>query len=211
MSEFASFNFATLSKSDSYKLLVSTVMPRPIAWITTRAENGSVNAAPFSFFNAISSDPPLLVVGFSAAPDRDEKDTLAHIRTTGEFVVHLISHDLVEAMNITAANAPRGTEELDLAGLHTLPSTAISTPRIAEAPVAFECKLQQMIEPGATSTIVLGRILQMHLREDVFANREKLYVDPHKLDLIGRMAGTGGYCTTRDQFEIERLSWPLKK
>lgn len=211
MAEFASFDLTTLSKSDTYKLLASTVMPRPIAWITTQAENGTVNAAPFSFFNVVSSDPPLLAVCFSAAPDRDFKDTLVYIREKKEFVVQMISRELAEAMNITATNTPRGDDELQLAGLHTAPSVAIKTPRIAEAPVAFECKEYQVIEPGGSSIILLGRVVHMHVREDVFSNRERLYIDPHKLDLIGRMAGTGGYCTTREQFHIERLSWPLEK
>lgn len=206
---FASFDILNMPRSASYKLLASTIMPRPIAWITTRASNGTVNAAPFSFFNIVSSDPPMVAVSFSAAPDREGKDTLANIRETGEFVVHMVSRDLAEAMNVTATNVPRDMSEIDFAGLSLTDCVKVQTPRIAEAPVAFECTRFQVIEPGGSSTIVLGSIVYAHVREDVFEDRERLHLDPHKLDLIGRMHGAGGYCTTRDIFHIDRLSWPL--
>lgn len=206
----ASFDFATLPTADSYKLLASTVMPRPIGWITTLAENGTVNAAPFSFFNVVCADPPLLIVSFATAPDRDGKDTLANIRATGEFVVHMVSRGLAEAMNITATNAPRGTDETKLAGLTLTPSVEVKVPRITEAPVAYECRHFQTIETGGVSTLLLGRVVYGYVLEEAFVDREQLYLDPAKLDLIGRMHGAGGYCTTRDLFHIDRLSWPLE-
>jgi len=117
---------------------------------------------------------------------------------------------LAQAMNITATNAPRGVDETRLAGLELVKSEVVDVPRIAGSPVGLECKLFQVIETGGTGTIVLGKIVYMHVRESAFANREKLYVDPAQLRLIARMHGAGGYCTTRDTFTIDRLSWPLE-
>ena len=112
-------------------------------------------------------------------------------------------------MNITATNAPRGTDETSLAGLDLIPSAIIEVPRIAASPVGLECRLFQIIEPGGTSVIVLARVLYAHVRTEAFANLERLYIDPHKLRLIGRMHGSGGYCRTTDIFTIDRKSWPL--
>jgi flavin reductase (DIM6/NTAB) family NADH-FMN oxidoreductase RutF len=203
----ARFDFATTAKPDIYKLLASTVMPRPIAWITSLDAEGRVNAAPFSFFNAVSSDPPLFAVGFSGASDRDGKDTLANIRTTGELVINLVSEELADAMNITAIDAPRGTDELALAGLATAPSEHVKAPRIAASPVSYECNVFQIIETGGAGTVLLARALAVHVRHDAFANKERLYLNPSNMRLVGRMHGTGGYSTTRDEFEIQRLSW----
>ena len=206
--EFAHFDLGAMSKADGYKLLASVILPRPIAWVVTRDAEG-LNAAPFSFFNILSADPPLVAIGFSGASDRDGKDTLANIKARGEFVANLVPEELAQAMNITATNAPRGTDETKLAGLELTPCEVVDVPRIAASPVGLECKLFQVIETGGTGTIVLGKIVWAHVRASAFTNLEKLYVDPSKLRLIGRMHGAGGYCTTRDTFNIERLSWPL--
>ncbi len=206
----STFNLSELSKGDSYKLIASLVMPRPIAWITTVDLQGVVNAAPYSFFNLVSSDPPLAAIGFSGASDRDAKDTLANIRATGELVINLVSEELAEAMNITATNAPRGMDELALAGLETAASVLVKPPRIAAAPVSMECRTFQLIEPGGNGTVLLASVLQVHVRSDAFLNEARLHVDSDVLRLVGRMHGGGGYCTTRDLFEMERPAWPLK-
>lgn len=206
----STFNLSAMSTGDSYKLIASLVMPRPIAWITTLDAEGVVNAAPFSFFNLVSADPPLAAVGFSGASDREAKDTLANIRATGELVINLVSEDLADAMNITAINAPRGTDELSLAGLETLASSQIRPPRIAASPVSMECRTWQMLQPGESSTILLATILQVHVAKDAFEDEARLHIDPSKLKLIGRMHGGGGYCTTRDLFEVERKTWPVE-
>ena len=207
--EFAHFDLGAMSKTDGYKLLASLIMPRPIAWVVSRDAEG-VNAAPFSFFNVLSADPPLVAIGFSGASDRDGKDTLTNIRAQGEFVVNLVPEELAQAMNVTAANAPRGVDETQLAGLALVKCEVVNVPRIEASPVGLECTLFQVIETGGTGTIVLGRIVYAHVRASAFANLEKLYVDPSQLRLIGRMHGAGGYCTTREMFNIERLSWPLE-
>ena len=207
---FAHFDLGAMSKADGYKLLASVILPRPIAWVVSRDAEGVLNAAPFSFFNILSADPPLVAIGFSGAADRDGKDTLGNIKALGEFVVNLVPEELAQAMNITATNAPRGTDETKLAGLELTKCEVVKVPRIVGSPVGLECKLFQEIATGGTGTIVLARIVYAHVRESAFKNLEKLYVDPAQLRLIGRMHGAGGYCTTRDTFTIERLSWPLE-
>ncbi len=208
---FSHFDLSSMPKGDVYKLLASVILPRPIAWVVSRSGAGALNAAPYSFFNILSADPPLLAISFSAAPDRDGKDSLANIRERGEFVVNMVPEELAEAMNVTATNAPRGTDETRLAGLELAPSRQVTVPRIAGSPVALECRLFQIIEPGGTSTIVLGRVVYVHVRTAAFADVETLHIDPAKLRLIGRMHGGGGYTRTRDVFNIDRKSWPLEK
>jgi len=210
MEKFEHFDLAAMAKLDSYKLLVSTILPRPIAWVTSRDEAGVLNAAPFSFFNILSSDPPILAIGFGVPADRACKDTLSNIRARGEFVVNLVPEELAEAMNITATNAPRGVDETKLAGLELAASEVVDVPRIAGSPVAMECKMFQVVETGGPGTIVLGKVERLHVRSSVFKDVEKLYVDPAQMRLIARMHGAGGYCTTRDTFTIERKSWPLE-
>jgi len=207
---FSHFDLSTLSLADGYKLLASVILPRPIAWVVSRDADGGMNAAPFSFFNIVSSDPPIVAISFSSAPDRGEKDTLSNILARGEFVVNMVPEELAEAMNITATNAPRGVDETKLAGLELLPSAVVDVPRIAGSPAALECKLLETLNFGGTSTICLGRIVYVHVRTTAFENVERLYIDPAQMKLIGRMHGSGGYTTTRDVFQIERKSWPLK-
>jgi len=198
-----------MTKGDAYKLLASVILPRPIAWVVSKSAAGDLNAAPFSFFNILSSDPPLLAISFSSAPDREGKDTLAFIRERGEFVVNMVPEELADAMNTTATNAPRGTDETQLAGLALLPSKLVDVPRIAGSPVALECRLFETVQPGGASTILLGRIVYVHVKTSAFEDLGRLHIDPAQLRLIGRMHGGGGYCTTRDTFYIERKSWPL--
>lgn len=206
---FTHFDIPSMAKPDAYKLLASVIMPRPIAWVVSRDASGALNAAPFSFFNILSADPPLVAISFSAAPDREGKDTFANVRAHGQFVVNMVPEELAQEMNITATNAPRGTDETRLAGLDLAPSAVVDVPRIAASPVALECKLFQILEPGGSSSIVLARIVYAHVRTSAFADVNKLYIDPHKLRLIGRMHGAGGYCRTTDIFTIDRKSWPL--
>jgi flavin reductase (DIM6/NTAB) family NADH-FMN oxidoreductase RutF len=205
---FAHFELGTMPKGDVYKLLAATILPRPIAWVVSRDAHGCVNAAPFSFFNILASDPPIVAIGFSSAPDREGKDTLANIRATGEFVINLVPEELASEMNITATNAPRGTDETQLAGLEMASCALLDVPRIAASPVALECQLWQEVDPGGSSTIVLAKVIYAHVRESAFLDVSRLHIDTTQLRLIGRMAGTGGYTTTKDLFEIDRKAWP---
>ena len=206
---FSHFDLDALTKSDAYKLLASVILPRPIAWVVSKDNAGELNAAPFSFFNILSSDPPLVAISISAAPDRALKDTLANIRERGEFVVNMVPEELAEAMNLTATNAPRGTDETVVAGLELAPCTQVDVPRIAGSPVALECKLFETLQPGGATVIVLGRIVYVHVRTSAFEDVDRLHINPAQMRLIGRMHGGGGYCTTRDIFTVERKNWPL--
>ncbi len=206
---FSLFDLSAMPQADVYKLLASVILPRPIAWIVSKNDAGEVNAAPYSFFNILGSDPPVIAVGFSNAPDRDTKDSLYNIRQRGEFVVNLVPEELAEAMNITATNAPRGTDETHLAGLALAPGIVVDVPRIAGSPVALECRLFETINLGGSSTIMLAKIVYVQVRTSAFEEVDRLHIDPARMRLIGRMHGGGGYCTTRDLFNIERKRWPL--
>ena len=207
------FDFETMSAQDCYKLVVSSVVPRPIAWVVTQDEAGIVNAAPYSFFNAFSDNP--VVVGFGAGPRPAGalKDTADNIRRTGEFVVNLVPESAIHGMNATAIDFPPGVDELAEAGLSKLPSSKIKPPRIAESPVALECVTFQLI-PAGRHTIVLGRVVAMHINDDCMLDAAKFYVDTPKLGLVGRMHGRGWYTRTEDRIEVPRLTvaeWEAKK
>lgn len=207
---FTHFDLSKLATAEAYKLLVSVVVPRPIAWITSRDLEGGLNVAPFSFFNMLAADPPVVGVGFSDASDRDSKDTHHNIRARGEFVVNMVPEELTEEMNITATNAPRGTDEAQLAGLELAPSMVVDVPRLAGSPVNLECKLLEFRNYGGSSTICLAQVLYAHVRNDAIVNPERFHFDASALHLVGRMHGAGGYTRTRDIFTIERKNWPLK-
>jgi len=208
------FDFATISAKDRYKLLVSTVVPRPIAWIVSQDLRGELNAAPFSFFNALAGDPPVVGIGIGSHDHVRPKDTRRNIRETKQFVVNLVSEETAEAMNITAIEFEHGVNELSQAGLTVVPSSYLKPPRIAESPVSMECELLQIVELGPESGLVLGRVLAMHVREDFVIDPAKHHIDTPKLKLIGRMHGSGWYTRTSDLFSIDRISreaWKQRK
>ncbi len=208
------FDFADTTNKDVYKLLVATIGPRPIAWVTTQDVDGTVNAAPFSFFNAMSGNPPVVAFGIGGRAPGDVKDTGGNIRRTGEFVVNLCSFELAEAMNVTAIDFPRGVDELKEAGLTTAPSRHIKVPRIAEAPVAMECERLVIVDVGIDRAVVLGTVKAIYVRDDCVLDKDKCYIDTPKLDLIGRMHGSGWYARVTDRFELPRIDladWPAKK
>jgi flavin reductase (DIM6/NTAB) family NADH-FMN oxidoreductase RutF len=199
------FDFTKLPGRECYKLLVSTVTPRPIAWVVSLDKNGVLNAAPFSFFNAFSGDPPVVGIGVGSHKPPYPKDTRANIRDTGEFVVNLVSEQMANAMNVTAIDFEPGINELEEAGLTTVPSVRVKPPRIAESPVAMECELMQIVDLGPNNGLILGRVLAMHIHDDAVLDPVKNYIDTPKLKLIGRMHGAGWYSRTSDLFEMPRL------
>ncbi len=199
------FDFETLPAADRYKLVVSTVVPRPVAWVVSQDEAGVLNAAPYSFFNALTDDPVVLAIGIGPRPDGARKDTLGNIRATGQFVVNLVSHAQLAAMNVTAIDFPPEVDELAEAGLSTLPSAKVRPPRIAGAPVALECETFQLI-PVGHHTVVLGKVLAMHVADEAMLDVEKKYVDTPKLDLVGRMHGRGWYALTDSRVEVPRIA-----
>ncbi|HVY14461.1 MAG TPA: flavin reductase family protein [Rhodopila sp.] len=208
------FDFSATASRDIYKLLVSTVQPRPIAWVTTQDVDGTINAAPFSFFNAVSGDPPVVAIGIGGRGPGDVKDTGGNIRRTGQFVVNLVSHELAEQMNITAIDFPKGVDELKEAKLTTTPSVHVKPPRITEAPVALECERLVIVDVGVDRSVVLGKVVAIYVRDDCVLDAERCYIDTPKLDLIGRMHGAGWYSRVTDRFEMPRISveeWAVRK
>jgi flavin reductase (DIM6/NTAB) family NADH-FMN oxidoreductase RutF len=202
------FDLARLAPSDAYKLLVSTVVPRPIALATTVDLDGRVNAAPFSFFNAVSSVPPVVVLGISPGGSGGDgwKDTERNIRDTGEFVVNLVDEAIAERMNVCDVAFPTGVNELEMAGLHPLPAAEVKAPLIVEAPVSFECKRITGLSLGPGSTLEVGRVIHIHIRDDL-VDPERFYVQTDKLRLVGRMHGRGWYARTSDLFLMDRISY----
>src|ERR671927_1058519 len=175
------FDLTQIPATDAYKLLVSTVVPRPIALATTVDLAGQVNAAPFSFFNAVSSIPPVVVLGISPGDSAGDgwKDTERNIRETGEFVVNLVDEAIAERMNICAVNFPNTVGELEHADLHPVASIGGRPPRIAESPVSFECKRITGLSLGPRSTLEVGRVIHMHIRDDL-VDPERCYVATEK-------------------------------
>lgn len=169
---------------EMYRFLISAVVPRPIAFVSTRSAEGGVNLAPFSYFNAISSVPPLVGIAIVDRPG-DEKDTLRNIRETGEFVVNLVAEPMLPAMARAAGEWPRGTNEFEVAGLTPAPSERVAPPGVLESPVQLECRLHREIALG-NSFLVVGEIVLARVRDDVMVEGR---VDPEKLRPVGRLGG----------------------
>ncbi len=194
-----------MSHRELDRTLLIAVGPRPIAWVSTLSKNGTPNLAPFSFFNVVSSEPPML--GFSPgmrslAKGTEPKGTLVNIRETGEFVVNVVTFAVAEAMIMTSGEYEHGVNEFELAGLKTRPSHIVRPPQVAASPVSFECKLDRILDFGTppTGSLVIGEIVALHL-DDTLLREGRLEVKA--LDLIGRLGGIQ-YTRTTDRFEMER-------
>jgi len=186
----------------SYSLLVSLVVPRPIAWVTSLSRDEKLNAAPFSFFNVLGANPP--IIGFCPG-DRDSgqpKDTARNIRATHEFVVNLVDEALADSMNETSASLPYGENELEAVGLTTAASSVVKPPRIAEAPASLECTEWGTLQIGE-NRLIIGLVKRIHVREELI-DRETLRIRDERFHVIGRMASPHWYCRTRDRFEMVR-------
>ncbi|MDB5798730.1 MAG: hypothetical protein JWP36_2632 [Paucimonas sp.] len=181
------FETAELEPPVLYKLLSSLVIPRPIAWITTLHANGAVNAAPYSFFNILSDKPP--VVGFGAAgrSTGELKDTVSNIERTGEFVVNLVHVSTLESMARCSADLPPGQSELDESSLSTAASTSIATPRIAASPASLECRLRDMIVLSDRARIILGDVIAVHVKDELFSNQQRMHLDLAAYRPVGRL------------------------
>jgi flavin reductase (DIM6/NTAB) family NADH-FMN oxidoreductase RutF len=200
------FDMETLPPQGRYKILASSVVPRPIAWVTTKSRAGIVNAAPFSFFNAMGSDPPTVAIGILPREGR-LKDTATNIVETAEFVVNLVSEDNAEAMNVTCIDAPPDIDELQLARLTAVPSRSVAPPRIGEAPVSFECRILASLVTGPLQTIVVGRVVCAHVADAFVLDAKRCHLDTPALRLIARMHGSGVYARSSDRFEMPRPTW----
>ena len=193
---------AVQSAADNYKLLTNLVVPLPIAWVTSQSHSGVVNLAPFSFFNAVGSDPVYLVISIGLNNAGKLKDTTNNIQATGEFVVNLVTEDLFDAMNISAADFPPDQSELEAAHLHTAPSTRITTPRVAEAQVSMECRLYSA-QPLGANTLIIGEVVMFHVTDHLIGTR--LHID--NFAPIGRLGSPSVYCRTTDRFDIARITY----
>ncbi|MBM7062160.1 flavin reductase family protein [Pseudomonas sp. UL073] len=198
-------DFSRLSPAEAYRWLASTVTPRPIAWVSTRAANGTSNLAPFSFFQVISDEPPTLMVNVSTRDDGSFKDTLRNVRETGELIIQLVSASHAEAMNASAQVLPHGLSEFEHCGIASLPGERVQVPRVAGAAVAFECVVDE-VQPYPRATpnchLIFARVLLAHIDDGVLLEGAR-HVDPAQLDLVGRLGGSN-YCTTRDRFSMVR-------
>jgi flavin reductase (DIM6/NTAB) family NADH-FMN oxidoreductase RutF len=206
--ETTSLDAGALTPLENYKLLSGSVVPRPIAWVSTVDEQGVRNLAPFSFFTVASANPPVVCFCPSVREEkhglRAVKDTLANIRATGEFVVNVVSEALVDAMNQTAAQVLPEVDEFVLAGVTAIDGVRVRVPRVAEAPVQMECRLRQIVEVSLLpmgGVLVLGEVVQWHVRDAVL--EPGMHVAPGKLQAVGRLAGAD-YVRTRDRFALER-------
>lgn len=197
------FDPALQSNADNYKLLTNLVVPRPIAWVTSQSESGIVNLAPFSFFNAVGSSPLYLVVSVGKRDNGEPKDTENNILSSGEFVVNMVTEDLFEAMNISAADFPSDHSELEATRLETAPSVHIKTPRVAKAQVSLECKLFSSQALG-DNTLFIGEVVMFHIADDLMGPR--LHVN--NFAPLGRLGSPSVYCRTTDRFDIARISYP---
>lgn len=198
------FDFARISARDRYKLLIGTVIPRPIAFVTTVDEAGRVNAAPYSFFNCLSADPAIVAIGVENKADMQFKDTAYNVRVTEEFTVNIVDDAMVEAMNVCAVPFPREVDELAASGLTAIAGTHVKCPRIAESPASLECRRYMTLSVGKSREIILGEVLAAFVRSDA-VDPEKKYVSAAQMDAIGRMGGHG-YARTRDYFDLPTMT-----
>jgi flavin reductase (DIM6/NTAB) family NADH-FMN oxidoreductase RutF len=195
-----------LSPSSAYQWMAATILPRPIAWVSTLNEDGSANLAPFSFFTGVGADPPTCLICVSRKSRVEagaKKDTWANVERTGELVINAVPDALAHAMNATSKEYPRGVDEFEAAGVTKAASERVAPPRVAEAPVALECRLQQIVEVGRAgegTAVIICEILLWHVHDDILAEGR---ADAGKLDLVGRLGGAS-YSRTRDRFDLVR-------
>ena len=189
------------------RVLTGVVVPRPIAFVSTISNSGNVNLSPYSFFNAVSYDPPLIIFSSSKfTSDGKLKDSLSNIEQNGEFVVNIVNENIVEAMNATAAEYPEDVNEFDIANLTQIDSDLVKPPRLSESPVNMECKLERIITLGTEAHpqgLVIGEIIQLHIDDEIISGHR---INHEKLKPVGRLAGNM-YTHTYDVFELMRPSY----
>lgn len=195
------FSMADLSGDQRSKIMHSTVLPRPIAWITSVDAEGNVNAAPFSFFNVISGNPPLLCVCIGNR-EGQPKDTARNIATTQEFVVNLVSGSLLHRMVATSIEFEPQVDESTEAQLRLSASRLVKAPRIEDSPASFECRVRDIFDIDGVRSLVLADVLAVHVMDAAVLNAERLYFDPEPMDLIARMQNPGWYGRIGSAFQV---------
>jgi flavin reductase (DIM6/NTAB) family NADH-FMN oxidoreductase RutF len=184
-----------------YKLLIGSIVPRPIAFVSTISPEGHANLAPFSFFNAICGEPPTIC--FSTSYREPRKDTYVNIKATGEFVVNIVSEEIAEQMNLCSGEYPYGVDEFEVSGLTPVPSDLVRAPRVVESHVNMECRLVQIVDISTRpvgGSLIIGEVIRFHIDDAIVSNYR---IDPEKLRAVARMGGND-YCRTRDRFEMIR-------
>lgn len=203
MNPMLSIDPTSISERENYKFLIGSIIPRPIAFVTTLSEEGVLNGAPFSYFNIVSSNPPMISLSIQRTEGR-QKDTARNIASLKEFVVHIVDEQNVEKINKTAASLPPNQSEIELAGLTSIESVKVSVPGVKEAKVRLECVLEQSLELGGVNSpgcdFIIGRVVQYHIEDDIYS---KGRIDPRGLAAVSRLAGAN-YAKIGDLFEIER-------
>jgi len=195
---------SALDVRETYKLMTSGVVPRPIAFVSTLNENGTVNLAPFSYFNAVASAPPTIILAITYKSDGSKKDTLLNIERSREFVINSVSEWMAEPMNHCSAEYPHGVSELEKVGLHSIPSDVVAPPRVKESPFHMECKLHTTLAVGSggagSSILVLGEVVKFHIHKPAYQNGKIL---PEELKPLSRLGGTS-YGTLGELFDLDR-------
>lgn len=194
------FDPAAIAPRDLYRLMISCIVPRPIAFVTTISRQGVTNLAPFSFFNGVTSEPPVISIAVASKRDGSKKDTRRNIEETGEFVVNVVVPELMDAVQVGARELPHDVSELELSKEPTLPSLQVKPPRLANSPVHLECTLLKIVEVEKTG-LILGRVVMIHARDEVVSDG---LVDPRRVTFVGRLGGDG-YCRVTDLFDRRRL------
>lgn len=197
-------DFEKVSEWDRYKVLTSVIVPRPIALVTSVGRSGVVNAAPFSFFNMVGSDPPLVILGLGRKKDGSLKDTARNIVESGEFVVNLVGEGMEEAMNICAVDFPSGESEVAAAGLETEAGLKVKVPRLVASPANLECRFEREMEIGENQ-LFIGEIVHLRVRDELI-DMEKMQVSPAYAP-IGRLGSPSAYSFTRERFELPRMNY----
>jgi flavin reductase (DIM6/NTAB) family NADH-FMN oxidoreductase RutF len=191
------------SVKENYKLLIGSIIPRPIAFVTSLSKDGIVNGAPFSYFNIVSADPPLISISIQRSKGIP-KDTSRNIKEVKEFVVHIVDEQNVEKVNQTAANLPPEQSEIQLAGLTAIDSVKVTVPGVKEAKIRMECILEKAVELGGKESpscdLIIGKIVQLHIEDDLY---EKGKIDPRGLSAVSRLAGND-YAKIGEIFTLER-------
>ena len=190
------------TSADSYKILTNVVVPRPIAWVTSLSPTGVINLAPFSFFNAVGSEPLYVAVSVGLRDDGTLKDTARNIEARGEFVVNLVTEELLRAMNISAADFPPDESELVAAELHGTSAVKIGAPRLAGAQASLECRLFNTMALGS-NTLYVGEVVMFHVADHLVGPRLRI----NGFAPIGRLGSPSTYCRTTDRFELPRISY----
>lgn len=183
---------------DNYKLMIGSIIPRPIAFVTSLAEDGTLNGAPFSYFNIVSSNPPMISVTVQRKGS-EKKDTARNILNKKEFVVHIVDEENVEKINQTAANLPSNESEVIAAGLTQIPSAIITVPGVEEAKIRMECRLEHVVEFDGCD-LIIGKIVQFHISKDIYEDGK---IDPRGLGAVSRLAGNS-YAKVGEIFDMER-------